>query len=74
MVSKMSLFRSDFRKCGSKTVQNILRNIFQRHILRSQAYGWIGIIKIWVFSKQSSYVDERVKVRIFMRTEFIHVI
>ncbi len=49
--------------------QNILRNIFQRHTLRSQAYGWIGIRKIWVFSKQSSYVDERVKVRIFTMPE-----
>ncbi len=28
-------------------------------------YSLIGIRKIWVFSKQSSIVDERVKVRIF---------
>jgi hypothetical protein len=52
-----------------QTDQNILQNIFQRHILWSQAYGWIGIRKIWVFSKQSSNVDERVKVRIFKNRE-----
>ncbi len=61
---KMSLFRSDFHNrdfSGSK----IFLKYFKRHILRSQAYSWIGIRKIWVFSKQNSMVDERVKVRIF---------
>ncbi len=61
-----------YLKChyfGLIFVKNILRNIFQSHILWSQAYGWIGIRKIWVFSKQSSYVDERVKVRIFTERE-----
>jgi hypothetical protein len=53
---------------GSKIYFKIF---FQRHILRSQAYGWIGIRKIWVFSKQSSNVDERVKVRIFKIQVFI---
>jgi hypothetical protein len=66
---KMSLFQSDSRKCGFKRSKIYFEIFFQRHILRSQAYGWIGVRKIWVFSKQSSYVDERVKVRIFIKLE-----